>query len=148
MKTVLRTIFALFLLCAISIPAIAGEPSNRYEGKNVVIIVSSGDDIQAGAGLIMAKMAAMNKANVTVYMAANAVKYATKDSFHRFSPKDTTHRELLETVIKNGGTVNICGLCPKWLKLEKDDFIKGSSFSSSLDVFDASFAENTLTLTF
>jgi len=148
MKTVLTTIVALFMFCALSTSAVAGEPSNRYEGKNVVIILSSGDDIQAGAGLIMAKMAAMNKANVTVYVAANAVKYATKDSFHRFAPKNTTHRELLEAVIKNGGTVNICGLCPKWLNLTNDDFIKGASFSGSLDVFDASFAENTLTLTF
>jgi len=148
MKTVLTTILALFMFCTLSIPAFAGEANNRYDGKNVVIILSSGDDIQAGAGLIMAKMAAANGANVTVYVAANAVKYATKDSFHRFAPKNTTHRELLETVIKNGGTVNICGLCPKWLHLKNEDFIKGTSFSGSLDVFDASFAENTLTLTF
>ena len=148
MKTVLTTIFALLMFCALSTSAIAGEPSNRYEGKNLVIILSSGDDIQAGAGLVMAKMAALNKANVTVYVAANAVKYATKDSFHRFAPKKTTHREMLETIIKNGGTVKICALCPDWLNLKTDDFIKGTSFSGSLDVFDASFAENTLTLTF
>ncbi len=148
MKTLLTTILALFMFCTLSIPAFAGEANNRYEGKNIVIILSSGDDIQAGAGLIMAKMAAANGGNVTVYVAANAVKYATKDSFHRFAPKNTTHREMIETVIKTGGTVNICGLCPKWLNLKNDDFVKGTSFSSALDVFDASFAENTLTLTF
>lgn len=148
MKTILTTIFALFMFCALSTSSIAGEPSNRYEGKNIVIILSSDDDIQAGAGLIMAKMAAMNKANVTVYVAATAVKYATKDSFHRFAPKDTTHREMLEAIIKNGGTVKVCSLCPSWLNLETDDFIEGTSFSGALDVFDAAFAENTLTLTF
>jgi len=115
--------------------------------KMIVIILSSADDIQAGAGLVMAKMAMANGANITVYVAASAVKYVTKDSFHRFALKNTTHREMLEAVLKGGGTVNICGLCPSWLNLNNDDFIKGTSFSSALDVFDASFAENTLTLT-
>lgn len=148
MKTVLSTILVLFMFCTLSVSASATEENNRYNGKNIVIILSSGDDIQAGAGLVMAKMAMSNGAKVTVYVAASAVKYATKDSFHRFAPKNTTHREMLEAVIEGGGTVNICGLCPSWLKLDNDDFIKGTSFSSALDVFDASFAENTLTLTF
>lgn len=148
MKTLFTTILALFMFCSLSSSVLAEEAPLRYQGKNVVIILSSGNDIQAGAGLIMAKMAAINGANVTVYVAADAVKYATKSSFHRFAPKKTTHRELLETVIKNGGKVNICGLCPKWLNLKKTDFIDGSSFSGSLDVFDASFAADTLTLTF
>ncbi len=148
MKTIFTTFIALFMICSVTLSASAADNTNRFAGKKVVVILSSGDDINAGAGLVMAKMAAGSGADVTVYVAANAVKYAVKDSFHRFAPKNTTHRELLETVIKKGGTVNICALCPKWLKLEKDDFIQGAEFAGALDVFDASFADNTLTLTF
>lgn len=148
MKSICAVIFSLFIVCSAAFTAIAAEDSDRFKGKNVVIVLSSGDDIVAGAGLVMAKMAAGSGTDVTVNIAADAVKYAVKDSFHRFAPKNTTHREMLEAVIQKGGKVNICALCPSWLKLEKDDFIQGAAFAGALDVFDASFAENSLTLTF
>ncbi len=148
MKTFFTSILALLMICTLSFSASAADNSKRFAGKKVVVILSSGDDINAGAGLIMAKMAAGSGADVTVYVAANAVKYAVKDSFHRFAPKNTTHRELLTAVIEKGGKVNICALCPKWLKLSKEDFIPGAELAGALDVFATSFTDNTLTLTF
>ena len=110
MKSVFTVVLSLFMFCCLTFSVSATENTDRFKGKNVVIVLSSGDDIVAGAGLVMAKMAAGSGADVTVYVATDAVKYAVQNSFHRFAPKKTTHREMLETVINKGGkpTVSIC----------------------------------------
>lgn len=125
------------------------EDAKPLSGKNMMIIISSGEIEKSGMGMTLGLSAAMKGANVTIVIGANALKFAQiKGDQHKFLAKQLTHREILQKAVKNGANVQICYMCAKALGLTDKDFIKGSKVVKSLKIFNKMYEEGTKVLSF
>ncbi len=118
-------------------------------GKNLVIFVNSKDLQQVGMGLGMALSGTKQGANVTIVLGANAIKYALLEGRQNiYLAKDKTPRELLQSAIKSGATVQLCSANTEEMALDEEEFIKGIKIVISPQIFKKVFEEGTRVISF
>ncbi len=140
MKKLLPYLLLMFAFAATSAFAAVEKP---LDGKKLVVIVKSGDVVEAGMGLILAHSAVKKGAKVTVILGANAALYpAIKGGQNIFPAKGKTPRELLEAVIVDGGAVYLCKTCAVFQGLKQADLIAGVEITPSLTIFNALFEDD------
>ena len=118
-------------------------------GKNMLIMISSGELEKAGMGLALGLSAAQKGVSVTIVLGAKALSSAkVSGKQNKFIAKDMTHRELLQEAIKSGAKVEICFICAEALGLTQKDFIEGATIVKSDTIFDAMYQKDTKVLSF
>lgn len=145
MKKILS--YALLLFTFFSATALAdGKP---LEGKKLVVIVKTGDVMEAGMGLALAHSAVKKGAKVTVVLGANAALYpAKKGGQNIFAAKGKTPREMLSAIITDGGTIYLCKTCAVHQGLSQDDLIEGATIVSSIKIFEAMYEDGARTMSY
>jgi predicted peroxiredoxin len=117
--------------------------------KKLFVSLNSSSQKEAGMGLSIAY--AMQDAGVqtTVLIGADALELAKANGGQNiFGPMNKTPRELIQGLVKKGGTVMVCGMCAKFADLLKHDVIEGVKIVNGTDVYKALFAAETRTLSF
>jgi len=147
MKKILLAIVALTFISLNASETLTptSKDAKPLSGKNMMIIISSGEIEKSGMGMTLG----LSAANVTIVIGANALKFAQiKGDQHKFLAKQLTHREILQKAVKNGANIQICYMCAKALGLTDKDFIKGSKVVKSLKIFNKMYEEGTKVLSF
>ncbi len=140
MRKILPYVLLMFALISTSAFAAAEKP---LDGKKLVVIIKTGDVMEAGMGLILAHSAVKKGAKVTVVLGADAALYpAIKGGQDIFPAKEKTPRELLKAVIADGGAVYLCKTCAVFQDLKQADLIAGVKITPSIQIFDAMFEED------
>ncbi len=118
-------------------------------GKKMLIMISSGELEKAGMGFTLGLSAVKKGVQTTIVIGAKALSSAkVKGVQNKFIAKEMTHREILKEAIKEGATVQICGMCAKALGLTEENFIKGSHLVDSQKIFNTMYEEGTKVLSF
>lgn len=138
----------LFITLTITQAAFAAD-GKPLEGKKLVVFVKTADPTEAGMGLSLAHSAVTKGAKVTVVLGANAAFYPVKKYGQNvFAAKGQTHRDMLKTIIADGGQVYLCGLCAKHHGLKTEDLIDGVKIVKSIKIFEALYEENARSMSF
>ncbi len=112
------------------------KKKKTLSGKKLVVFVSNGDLQVAGMGFGMALSGVKQGADVTIVIAANALKYALKDGEQNiYFAKDRTPRALLEEAVKSGAIIQLCSANTNEMGLDEDDFIDGAKEVISTEIF-------------
>jgi len=117
--------------------------------KRLLISLTSGDFRSTGSGVAIAN--AMQDAGVqtVVFINANSVKYALKDTkVEKFGPTGKSIKDMLAALVKKNATVMVCGMNAKFQGVKDQDLIKGIKIIGGEQVYGAVFAPNTQTLSF
>ena len=118
-------------------------------GKNLVIVVSSGDLQVAGMGFGLALSGVKQGANVTIVIGANAIKYLLKEGDQNiYFAKGRTPRYLLQSALKSGVEIQVCSANSDEMNLDEDDFIDGVKLVISTEIFTKVFEEGTRVISF
>jgi len=119
------------------------------EGKKLVVIIKTGDVTEAGMGLALSHSAVKKGAKVTVVLGANAALYPViKGGQGIFAAKGKTPREMLKSIIAEGGTVYLCKTCAVYQGLKQEDLIEGATIVSSIKIFDALYEEGAKSMSY
>lgn len=134
MKIIKRnTIAALLMLCLTF--AMQAQQSNEMEGEPQLIINLTSDVEQdphsALMGMHLAQKSMKNGIDVTLFLNVHAVKLLLPESkdieFH-----NENLREVLMTILEDGGTVIICPHCMDAHNVKKEDLPKGVVYGKDL----------------
>ncbi len=139
-----RLVVAAFLMAVISLNLYGADAP-----KKLFVSVTSNAHKEVGMGLSIAY--AMQDAGVqtTVLIGADALNVVkVQGGQNIFGPMNKTPREIIQGLIKKGGTVMVCGMCAKFDDLMKHDVIEGVKIVNGTDVYKALFAPDTRTLSF
>lgn len=139
-----RLVIAIFgiLLLTTSINA-----DTNKNAKKIVITITDTSVVKSGFGLAVAN--AMQDAGVqsTVFVAADAVKFALIEGEHEKFAGHTT-QELIGALIKKGGKVMMCEGFVKLGNIKKTDMVKGIEVAAPSDLVGALYTPNAVTMTF
>ncbi len=123
------------------------DRSHEATADSMVVVITEGAIVKAGFGLAVAN--AMQDAGVesTVFIAADAVDFALKDSNQ---PKfaGITPKEMISGLIRKGGQVKICEGFVKLGGLKPADLVEGIKIASPADLAGALYAPNARNMTF
>lgn len=140
--------FKRWMVAMISVIAIASS-LQAADAKKLFITLTTEQLRPAGMGLAIAN--AMQKAGVktTVLLGAEAVPLAVvKGNQPDFGPTGASPREMILSLIKEGGKVMVCGMCAGDREITAKDTVHGVSIATPNDVAGALFAPETQTLSF
>ncbi len=138
----------LLMFTLITGNAVAAD-SKPLENKKLVVIVKTGDVMEAGMGLALAHSAVKKGAKVTVVLGANAALYPViKGGQGIFAAKGKTPREMLTAIISDGGTVYLCKTCAVHQGLKQEDLIEGATIVSSIKIFEALYEDGAKSMSF
>lgn len=140
----------VMLLSAIfSIQAAMAAEGKPLAGEKLVITVKTGEVMEAGMGLSLAHSAVKKGAQVTVVLGANAALYpAKKGGQEIFAAKGKTPREMIQAILKDGGTVYLCSLCADFQKFEEKDLIEGVKIVKSIKIWEKLFEDGAKSMSF
>jgi len=140
--------YLLLMLALVSTQTIAAD-GKPLEGKKLVVIIKTGDVMEAGMGLALSHSAVKKGAKVTVVLGANGALYpAVKGGQGIFAAKGKTPREMLKAIIADGGTVYLCKTCAVYQGLKQEDLIEGAEIASSIKIFNALYEDGARSMTY
>ena len=147
MKNILSYLLLMFAFTtSFSAFAADGKP---LEGKKLVVIIKTGDVMEAGMGLALSHSAVKKGAKVTVVLGANAALYPVKKGGQNiFAAKGKTPREMLAAIIADGGTVYLCKTCAVYQGLTQEDLIEGAEIVSSIKIFNALYEKDARSMSY
>lgn len=142
-------LIVILVTCLFAAPMVAAAAGKPLAGQKLVVTVKSGEVMEAGMGLSLAHSAVKKGAQVTVVLGANAALYpAKKGGQEVFSAKGKTPREMLQAIIKDGGTVYLCSLCAEFQRVEEKDLIDGVKIVKSIKIWEKVFEDGAKSLSF
>ena len=142
MKKTLSVILLTFLCIGINSNGIADEDDKKL----FVNLISDDLDRAAMAIGISNKVLSTEKIPVTIFLSAQAVRWADKTIPQNRHVDGKTIPEMLQGFMKSGGQVILCKMCMKNVGgMTKEDAIEGVKFSGAIT---ALFADNTTVLTY
>ena len=120
------------------------------ESKKLVIVNSRGfDDERSSVAWSIANAAVASGMDVTVFLVAAGVDWVRKRAADqaRLNPLDPPLKDMIGTVIENGGKILVCPPCAGVRGYEKDDLIDGVTLAGSVAMLDE-VQQGASTLTF
>jgi predicted peroxiredoxin len=126
------------------------QPADKpLTGKKLLIMISSGELEKASMGFTLGLSAAKKGVHTTIVIGAKALSLAKLEGIqNKFIAKDMTPRQILQEAIKEGASIQICGICAKAQALTEQNFIKGVQIVTSKNIFDTMYEEGTKVLSF
>lgn len=107
----------------------------QAQTQELFVNIHSGGAMAQGAGLVLAGQALEQKASVRVLLcdAAADIAVAGKE-MPKLKPRDVTPQQMLQGLIKNGATVEVCALYLPNTGLKVSDLIPGVGAAKPADV--------------
>jgi len=102
---------------------------------NMYFTVNSSDVMVQGATMVLATQSLQQKANVRVLLCGQAADMALKGAeMPKLKPKGVTPQQMLQGLVKNGATVEVCALYLPNKGLKPDALISGVTAGKPADV--------------
>ncbi len=146
-KSMLSGLLALLMFASFSVWSATDQ--KPLAGEKLVVFIKSGDVTESGMGLALAHSAVKKGAKVTVVLGANAAWFPARFGGQGiFAAKGKTPREMLQTIISDGGTVFLCGLCAEFHQLKEEHLIEGVKIVKSIKIWERLFEDNARSMYF
>ena len=121
------------------IPLLAGSllalSAQAQTEPNMYFTVNSSDVMVQGAAMVLATQSLQQKANVRVLLCGQAADMALKGAeMPKLKPKGVTPQQMLQGLVKNGATVEVCALYLPNKGLKPDALIPGVTAGKPADV--------------
>jgi len=120
------------------------------ESKKLVVIVTSGfNDERSSVAWSVANGGVASGYEVTMFLVSSGVDWVRKGGADvaRLNPLDPPVKDMIATVMDNGGTIMVCPPCAKVRGYEQEDFIDGVQLAGSTSML-AVVSEGAKTVTF
>ena len=143
----LKKLIAGVIAAFVMFTGVNAQAGDNGSSKKIVVTITDSSTMKSGFGLAVAN--AMQDAGVqsTVFITAEAVKFALKKGNNeKFA--GATPREWISNLIKKGGKVMVCEGFVKLGVIKKEDMIEGIGVSSPAYLAGALFAPNSKAMTF
>ena len=142
-----RTVMAITLVAAAFIhspPAMADDEPHHF-----VFSITIDESWAAGSALTQATVAAERGHSVTVLLSVRGIHLAEANSAQGgFRVTARSPREMLASLISDGHTVLVCGMCMVAGGVAKDDLIEGATIAGPELTFSALTRPNTIVLSY
>ena len=105
------------------------------EKKKLVVIVTNGlDNERSSVAWSVANGGIATDFDITMFLVSSGVDWARKGAkdIPRMNPLDPPVKEMIQTVIDNGGEILACPPCAKMRGYEEDDLIDGVKLAGSV----------------
>ena len=120
------------------------------ENKKIVIVVTKGlDDERSSVAWSVANGAIGSDMQVTMFLVSSGVDWVRKGGADhaRLNPLDPPVRDMIQTVVDNGGKILVCPPCAGVRGYEQDDLVDGVTLAGSVAMLDV-VQQGASTLTF
>jgi len=120
------------------------------EEKKLVVIVTNGfNDERASVAWSIANGGVASGYKVTMFLVSSGVDWVRKGAtaVARLNPLDPPVKDMIQTVLDNGGNIMVCPPCAKVRGYEQEDFIDGVELAGSTAMLGV-VSEGAKTLTF
>lgn len=120
------------------------------DNKKLVVVVTNGsDDERSSVAWSVANGAIGSDMQVTMFLVSSGVDWVRKGAADRARPNplDPPVKDMIQTVIDNGGKILVCPPCASVRGYEKDDLIDGVTLAGSVAMLDV-VQQGAATLTF
>ena len=120
------------------------------EKKRLVIVVTSGfNDERSSVAWSVANGGIASDFDVTMFLVSSGVDWVRKGAADapRLNPFDPPVKDMIRTVLDNGGTIMACPPCAKVRGYDQEDFIDGVVLAGSTSMLGV-VSEGASTLTF
>ena len=120
------------------------------EEKKLVVIVTRGcDDERSSVAWSVANGGVASGYQVTMFLVSAGADWARKGAADhaRLNPLDPPVKEMMQTIIDNGGSIMVCPPCAKVRGYEQDNLIDGATLAGSTAMLGV-VSEGAKTLTF
>jgi len=120
------------------------------EEKKLVVIVTNGfNDERASVAWSIANGGVASGYQVTMFLVSSGVDWVRKGAtaVARLNPLDPPVKDMIQTVLDNGGNIMVCPPCAKVRGYEQEDFIDGVELAGSTAMLGV-VSEGAKTLTF
>jgi len=120
------------------------------EKKKLVVVVTSGfHDEKSSVAWSVANGGIASDYEVTMFLVSSGVDWVRKGAADaaRPNPLDPPIKEMIQTVMNNGGSILVCPPCAMVRGYDKDDFIDGVQLAGSTAMLGV-VSEGASTLTF
>ena len=121
----------------------------KDEKKLVVIVTCGFNEERASVAWSVANGGVASGYQVTMFLVSSGVDWVRKRGadIARMNPLDPPVKDMIQTVIDNGGTIMVCPPCAKVRGYEQEDFIDGIQLAGSTAMLGV-VSEGAKTLTF
>ena len=120
------------------------------EQKKLVVVVTSGfNDERSSVAWSVANGAIGSDMQVTMFLVSSGVDWVRKGAADqaRLNPLDPPVKDMIQTVIDNGGRILVCPPCAGVRGYDQDDLIDGVTLAGSVAML-AEVQQGASTLTF
>lgn len=119
------------------------------EKKLVVVVTNGFNDERASVAWSVANGGVASGFKVTMFLVSSGVDWVRKKAADvaRLNPLDPPVKDMIKTVMDNGGTIMVCPPCAKVRGYEQDDFMEGVQLAGSVAMLGV-VSEGAHTLTF
>jgi predicted peroxiredoxin len=120
------------------------------ESKKLVVVVTSGfNDERSSVAWSVANGGVASGYEVTMFLVSSGVDWVRRGGAEvaRLNPLDPPVKDMIQTVMDNGGQIMVCPPCAKVRGYEQEDFIDGVQLAGSTAMLGV-VSEGAKTLTF
>lgn len=138
MKKLMIVIAAVVLFAAGGNPAAAaGHGGEDAKEKKLFVTLMDVDSQARGMTLVLANQAAAQGAEVRMLLCGDGAQLALSDyNPPKLRPRDVTPKQLLENLIQNGATVEVCAIFLPNTGYSEEDLSDGIGVADPADVAD------------
>ena len=138
MKKLMIVIAAMVLFAAGGNPAAAaGHGGEEAKAKKLFVTLMDVDSQARGMTLVLANQAAAQGAEVRMLLCGDGAQLALSDyNPPKLRPRDITPKQLLENLIQNGATVEVCAIFLPNTGYSEEDLSDGIGVADPADVAD------------
>ena len=120
------------------------------DAKKLVVVVTNGfNDERASVAWSIANGGVASGFKVTMFLVSSGVDWVRRKAADvaRLNPLDPPVKDMIQTVMDNGGTIMVCPPCAKVRGYEQEDFMDGVQLAGSVAML-GEVSEGAHTLTF
>ncbi len=121
------------------------------EKQKMVVVVTNGfHDERSSVAWSVANGGVASGLEVTMFLVSSGVDWVRKGAAEkaRLNPLDPPVKDMIQTVLDNGGQIFVCPPCAGVRGYEKEDLIDGVSLAGSVAMLNVAKQEGTVTLSF
>ena len=121
------------------------------EKQKMVVVVTNGfHDERSSVAWSVANGGVASGLEVTMFLVSSGVDWVRKGAAEkaRLNPLDPPVKDMIQTVLDNGGQIFVCPPCAGVRGYEKEDLIDGVSLAGSVAMLNVAKQEGAVTLSF
>lgn len=121
------------------------------EKQKMVVVVTNGfHDERSSVAWSVANGGVASGLEVTMFLVSSGVDWVRKGAAEkaRLNPLDPPVKDMIQTVLDNGGQIFVCPPCAGVRGYEKEDLIDGVTLAGSVAMLNVAKQEGAVTLSF